>query len=337
MNVVYSSSDSYAPIAGTSICSLLENNQDAAKIKIYLIDNNISTDNKEKLKNMVQRYGRELIFVSHVDLNKKANLKIEVGRWNISTFYRLFLCSILPNNIDRAIFLDCDTIVRHSLNELWSMDLEDKIVAAVDDCRSDQYKLELGLSPDNTYTNNGVLLLDLKRWRELNVEKDFLEYIVQNNGDITYVDQGVLNGVLSKKGLVKVIHTKYNAMTVFFDFNYKNLLKVRRPEHHLSYQEYKEAVSDPYIVHFTSCFLSGTRPWNEKNNHPFQKEYLFYKSISPWPDMKQLPDNRKIGKKMMTKICNVLPKPIMIAGISLIHSKIYPMFRNIKKEKRIVS
>lgn len=337
MNVVYSSSDSYAPIAGTSICSLLENNQDAAKIEIYLIDNNISTDNKEKLKNMVQRYGRELIFVSHVDLNKKANLEIEVGRWNISTFYRLFLCSILPDNVDRAIFLDCDTIVRHSLNELWSMDLEDKIVAAVDDCRSDQYKLELGLSPDNTYTNNGVLLLDLKRWRELNVEKDFLEYIVQNNGDITYVDQGVLNGVLSKKGLVKVIHTKYNAMTVFFDFNYKNLLKVRRPEHHLSYQEYKEAVSDPYIVHFTSCFLSGTRPWNEKNNHPFQKEYLFYKSISPWSDMKQLPDNRKIGKKMMTKICNVLPKPIMIAGISLIHSKIYPMFRNIKKEKRIVS
>ena len=85
------------------------------------------------------------------------------------------------------------------------------------------------------------------------------------HGDITYVDQGVLNGVLAKKNLVKVIHTKYDAMTVFFDFNFKDLMKVRRPEHHLSEEEYIEAVTDPYIIHYTSCFLSGTRPWNENN------------------------------------------------------------------------
>lgn len=57
-------------------------------------------------------------------------------------------------------------------------------------------------------------------------------------------------------------------MTVFFDFNFKDLMKVRRPEHHLSEEEYIEAVTDPYIIHYTSCFLSGTRPWNENNNHP---------------------------------------------------------------------
>lgn len=85
------------------------------------------------------------------------------------------------------------------MREFWETDLEDKIVAAVDDCRSDRYKTELNLPCDSTYTNNGVLLIDLKSWREMNVEKDFLDFIIAHNGDITYVDQGVLNGVLAKR------------------------------------------------------------------------------------------------------------------------------------------
>lgn len=330
MNVVYSSSDSYSPIAGVSICSLLYNNKDADKINIYMIDNNIADENKKRFSDMVEQYGRKIIFIPRPDLNKQAGVEIEVGRWNISTFFRLFLCTILPDSVDRCIYLDCDTVIRHSLSELWNMDLGKAVVGAVDDCRSDRYKTELGLTPDSTYTNNGVLLIDLKSWREMNVEKDFLEFIIAHNGDITYVDQGVLNGVLSKKGLVKVIHTKYDAMTIFFDFNFKDLMKVRKPEHHLSEQEYNEAVTDPYIIHYTSCFLSGTRPWNEKNNHPFVGDYLKYKEMSPWKDFPQYPDDRKKSKKLMTTVCNIMPKGLMIAVISLVHSKLYPMVRSLK-------
>ena len=140
--------------------------------------------------------------------------------------------------------------------------------------------------------------------------------------------------MLAKKNLVKVIHTKYDAMTVFFDFNFKDLMKVRRPEHHLSEEEYIEAVTDPYIIHYTSCFLSGTRPWNENNNHPFVGDYLKYKAMSPWKDFPQYPDARKKSKKMMTSVCNAMPKRMMIAGISLVHSKLYPMVRSLKGKRR---
>lgn len=334
MNIIYSSSDSYAPIAGVSMLSLMENNQDEEQLNIYLIDNEISEDNKRRFQEMAQRYGRTIIFIPQMDLKKEAGISIETGRWNISTFFRLFLCTILPKDIDRCIFLDCDTVVRHSLRELWEMDLDGKIVAAVDDCRSDRYKTELGLSPDSTYTNNGVLLIDLKRWRELNVEREFLKYIIRHNGDITYVDQGVLNGVLAKKNLVKVIHTKYDAMTIFFDFNYEDLLKVRKPEHHLSEQEYNEAVTDPCIIHYTSCFKSGTRPWHIGNNHPYVGDYLKYKKMSPWKDTPLLPDDRKPAKKLMTKVCNAMPKRMMIAGISVTHAKLYPMARSLKSRRR---
>ena len=56
MNIVYSSSDSYAPIAGVSIMSLLHNNTDADEINIYMIDNNISDENKKRFENMVDNH-----------------------------------------------------------------------------------------------------------------------------------------------------------------------------------------------------------------------------------------------------------------------------------------
>ena len=57
MNIVYSSSDSFSPIAGVSVVSLLKNNRDAENITIYLIDNNISDENKARFEKLVSEYG----------------------------------------------------------------------------------------------------------------------------------------------------------------------------------------------------------------------------------------------------------------------------------------
>ena len=49
MHIVYSSDDNYAQHLGASIYSLLMHNSDA-KIVIYVIDNGISCESKEKLQ-----------------------------------------------------------------------------------------------------------------------------------------------------------------------------------------------------------------------------------------------------------------------------------------------
>lgn len=48
MDIVYSSSDSYCEIAGISILSLLEHNRNVKELNLYLIDNQISAENKQK-------------------------------------------------------------------------------------------------------------------------------------------------------------------------------------------------------------------------------------------------------------------------------------------------
>ena len=76
MDILYSSSDSYAFLTGISMLSLLENNKKCQEIHIYIMDNAISKDNKEKLKQIAADYSRDLLFIPMPDMK---NLT-EIGR-----------------------------------------------------------------------------------------------------------------------------------------------------------------------------------------------------------------------------------------------------------------
>ena len=327
MNIVYSSSDSYAEICGISLLSCLENNKDENEIRIFIVDNNISKENKEKLNQVAAMYNRSIEYVKRIDLNSLTHTDVYTGRWNVGTFFRLFLGSLLPQDVERAIYIDCDMIIRHSLHDVYNLDLGGCVFAGADDCRSDLYRIELGEKPGDAYINNGFLVIDLKKWRELDMEKKCIEFISDHNGDITYMDQGVSNALLGSKGLIYELPPIYNSQRIFFDFSYKDLLKLRKPEHHCSEEEYNQAVKDPIIVHFTPVFITGTRPWQVKDNHPFTPEYKKYKEMSPWKDVPYRKDDRKKPKKAMTVICRMTPKPVMLKVMSYLHSTWYPKKR----------
>lgn len=331
MDIVYSSSDSYCEIAGISMLSLMENNGDADEINVYLIDNHISDANKARLEGMVKSFDRSIIYVKPLDIEQLADTHINIGRWNISTFYRLFLPTMLPKSVKRALFIDCDTLVLQSLKPLWEMDMQGKWLWGVDDCRGAAYRTNLGLKPEDNYINNGVLLIDVDAMRDNHVEKMFLEYIRDSQGDITFVDQGVQNGVIAKLQKSGLLHPKYNCLTVFFCFDYNNLIKLRQPPVPGNPSEYAEAVQKPAIVHFQSCFRSGLRPWSKGCTHPFAKKYLEYKVKSPWKDEPMRPDDRTVPQKILNAVTSVMPEGIMVAGVSVIHTKIYPLARNLKQ------
>lgn len=332
MNIVYSSSDLFSEITAVSIASLLKNSQ-GEKIHFFIINNGIKSNNQERLKTLVHSYDQLIDFLPLPDIEKIVGRKINVGRWNISTFGRCFLCSILPENIDRIIFIDADTIVRHSLSGIYHMDMGEKVIYGVDDCRGGSYRKNIDLPSDHEYINCGFMLINLKRWRELKLEQECINFINDKNGDITYMDQGVINGVFGKRELVGLIPPWYNAQRLYFDFSYQEFVRLRKPSFHYSEEEYGKTIMDPVVVHFTTCFISGTRPWNEEDHHPLKQEFLIYHSMTPWSEMPFWPDDRKRGKKFMTMICNFLPRKMMIYIISYVHVVLYPMVRNIKMRK----
>lgn len=329
MNIVYSSSDSYAPIAGVSMYSLLCNNRDAAEINIFMIDNRISEENKQKMRRMCDDFHRSIRFIPIADIEKLAGASIDIGRWNISTFSRLFYASLLPASVEKVIHVDCDTMVLSSLEPLWNTDIEGKIVAGALECIGDNYKTEVGLDPSDTYINAGNILLNLKKIREDGTEELFKRYI-REHSQLSFVDQAVINACV-KSSEKQVISLRYNLYSIVYYIDYKNLKYAKRVRTYYSEDELNEAKDNPCIVHFTSCFMDGTRPWMEHNAHPLVHQYLAYRKASPWGELPLWQDDRGKAKKASVKLFNALPQGLTARAVGVVHGIIIPAAHKFKK------
>lgn len=335
MNVVYSTSDLYSELAATSIASLFENCKDVDSIDVFVIDIGISDEHKQSLLDLSAKYDRHLLFLENLNVEKIVQTKLNVGRWHISTFSRLFLLHVLPADVEKVIYIDCDTIIRHSLKTVWEMDMEGAWCMSTDDCRGKMYRKDIGIPIDSIYTNNGLMVIDINAWRQNDVEAMFIEFINKYHGDITYMDQGVLNGVLQPLKKVKLLPVSYNAQTVCFDLGYKGLQSCRKPVWAYTKDEFENELKDPVIVHFTTCFMSGTRPWFKENAHPYRDEFLKYRSLTAWNKEPLWDDNTPRKKKFMTRVCQTLPRPITYGIIHIVHVWLYPIARKIKRSVRM--
>lgn len=324
ISVVYSSDNKFAEILGVSLVSLYENNTNFSNIDVYVIDENISEENKEKLQSIPANYNRSPINWLHCpNLNNLLNLNIATDRGSLSQFSRLMVGSLLPSDLDRVIYLDCDIVINKSLKDLWELDLENSIVAALDDCFSKYYRNNLGLAPTATIFNDGVLLIDLQSWRSHEIESKLLDFIRLKKGKIQQSDQGVLSAVLSDD--CRIIDPKFNAVTIFFDFNYQEILTYRKPpKDYYSEERINEAIKHPYIIHYTSSFMSK-RPWMKGCKHRYAYKWLFYKDLTPWIDSPLWNDNRNKLKLLCFALAKMLPRKALIFVASIFQVYIRPI------------
>ena len=197
MNVVYASNDGYARHLGTSLYSLLDRNRDFAEISVYVLTLGLSEENQGKLREIAEHFGRRLIFLNLDDLLERIGYEVDTGGFDISVMLRLFMGDMLPESVERVLYLDCDTVVLQSLKHLWKEELEGKIVGAVMEPTIYQaVKESIDLGEDDPYYNSGVLLVDLKQWREQEIQKKLLGFWKSKGGKLFASDQDVINGTL---------------------------------------------------------------------------------------------------------------------------------------------
>ena len=84
---------------------------------MYLLKNN-----KNKLLNLETKYNCKILFYSMENLDLPY---VPLNRdWiSIATYYRLFITDVIPNDIEKIIYLDCDIIVNKDISELWEYDI----------------------------------------------------------------------------------------------------------------------------------------------------------------------------------------------------------------------
>ena len=277
--LIYSSDDNYVQHLGASIYSLLDKNRDFKQIRIYVIDNRISECNKEKLSQILVGFSNAQLF--YISFDKwKEQLQVNM-EWDISlsAYARLFVGSMLPREVDRVLYLDCDMIICDSLKSLWKTDLSGKILGAVQDSVGDSTKEAVGLMPGQRYFNSGMLLIDLVAWREANIEEECMKFIRSHQGNVCHHDQGVLNGVLL--GKIFPLPLRYNLMTIHYIFSRKKILRYFGENAHFwTDSEIKKAKKKPVILHYTPSFT--VRPWVKGCHHPLVNLYWDSLAHTSW-------------------------------------------------------
>lgn len=297
LNIAYSSDNNYVKHVGVSMTSLFLNNVKAEEIYIYLVDNGISAENKEKLIEIADKYNRNLIFIKFNELC--GGLETD-NSYPLSSYARLFLSKI--EGIDKIIYMDCDSIICSSLEQLWNIDIEEYYVSGVLDNVNEYYKTSIGLDKNFKYINAGFLVINLKKWRNDNLERKFIDFINKYKGSVPHHDQGTINAVCKEK--IYIIHPKYNLQPPMLNFTEKEILKLDDINEYYSQTELDEAKQNPCFIHFTNGFYN--RPWNIDSTHPLKDVYLYYLNQTIW---KNRLENKKLCRnaRIMRFLYNNIP------------------------------
>lgn len=280
MHIVCTTDSKYIMPIGIMIKSVCVNNSDEDITFHVITDGSVSDSQKKDLDSIIDKGRNHYIQLYKIDDNivsKFPNIHGEVQPYiTQAAYYRLFLADILPDTIDKVLYLDGDIVVRKSLKPLWSIDISDFTVACVPDMTESLIEMynRLHIPVEGGYFNSGVLLINLKKWRETNIQKIFIQCVKDNFEIIKFHDQDVLNVVCNT--------TKH---WIPITFNFQNGFLFKRKYMGFNYWKYAKQIEeykyDPTIVHF----ISVPKPWYRECNHPFLKDFLKYKAMTPWADV----------------------------------------------------
>lgn len=318
-NVLYTCDDNYVWLMGISMISLLENNRDIPKLQIYLLGERISEQNRQIIAHIAESYGRsiEVIDVPVLAIPEKLVSK----RWPLSAFTRLFAAQLLPEDIGKILYLDCDTVVVGTIRPLMEMEMGGYAFLGVKDCISGHYKRNTGLDRYDSYINAGVLLINLAELGKINVREKIEKYLENYALRISYADQDILNGLFHEK--TGVLEPQYNVMTITVAYSVREIYALRRPVAYYGRSEIRKAVKQPVIIHYTTNLLT-VRPWYQNSNHPFKEVFLKYKDMSPWKDRETEPFVFSGREAAFIRLVQRLPGKMANRILGCVHARIKP-------------
>lgn len=262
---------------GVLIYSICVNNPDVDIDFHLVIDDSLTGKDKKDLLETCSQFAEKKVILYDVDISLFPNFPLKNSdRLPRAAYYRLFLTDILPDTIDKVLYLDGDIIVRHSIIPLWQTNLNGYAVGVAID--SDEGTIEkynrLRYPNQKSYFNSGVMLINLEYWRKNDVKRDFLDYLSKYSERIIHADQDILNVIFQDNKLS--IPIKYNFQTGFFK-------KTPLWDYWKFEEEFKEGLKDPVIVHF-----AANHPWNaySRDPHPYRSTFYKYQCRTKWNNIK---------------------------------------------------
>ena len=264
MHIVFSVDSNYVPYCATAIQSIIQNNNCKNPICFY-ITHFPNVKNIDIILSHIKSLGHIGVSIAVDDANFET-LQVH-SHISKTTYHRLYLSELLPLDIERILYLDCDLIVQGGLYELFNENLDGFSAAMIPELAnrsSANGKLQY---------NAGVMLIDLHKWREKKLGTKIIDYIVSQKTALEWLDQTAINDTIWEE--IKSIDIKWNMITQYFS---KELTDYSKDEKKLI----QSRKSDAKIIHFST----ESKPWDYLNYHPYRSHFFDYLKKTPFEKIK---------------------------------------------------
>lgn len=197
MNILVTIDKNYLPPLKVMLVSMGESNREVDSLDVYVAHSNLSDYDFAPLLEATKEFENMHIHSLKVPDTFFADTPV-IERLPKESFYRLIAFAILPEEVERCIYLDPDTYILRSLQPLYDMDMGDCFIGAGSHTYSYIEKLNhvrLKMGKGTKYINSGIMLMDLKKMRECTSTEIVMDYLEKNIQKLYLGDQDAMNGL----------------------------------------------------------------------------------------------------------------------------------------------
>lgn len=258
LNICLTPDNKYVKPCIATMQSICIQNCDSAKVKFHILEGGLTDSNIEQMRKIIGYHKNANIRFIRVD--DKQFSEFYTSNWGTAATYRFKIGQLLTD-LDRVLYIDSDTIIKGSLEELYFTDLKNNVMAMVPDIWSDK-QLKRFPNKKQPYFNTGVCLINLKKWRDEKIDIQLIEYHRAHLSECFFPDQDPINAVLDSR--IYELDYKYN-----FCWHWD------RNDYFLKNGE--QSINDAVIVHYIF-----NKPWWSTCIHPYANFY--YDIIETLPE-----------------------------------------------------
>lgn len=275
--IVTSCNTDFAPHLAALFVSILANNkQKDVFFHFYVIDDEISFNNKQLLQLSVKNFSQQAR-VDFVKIDTRFFENVVVSeRIPATAYYRIAIPELFRGkDVERILYLDCDMVATEDIGKLWDLQFNDALLAAVEDAGFHHRLEKMAIRCDSfRYFNSGFMLINVADWLAQDITKKVLRFIGEHPEKLRFHDQDALNAILHDQWLI--LHPKWNAQGY--------IMKAEKTHPFTKGEtEYAETRRSPAIIHYSGHL----KPWDQDFDCFTQKFYDKYAAMTAFKYLQQ--------------------------------------------------
>lgn len=205
--IFFTIDDSYAPFLAVALNSAIKNANPDRNYRAIVLHQDLSETNIAKLQSLqAENFKIELTpMKANFDaLDDRMSNRLRCDYFTLTIYFRLFIPAMFPQ-YDKGIYIDSDVVLTDDIAKLFDIGIGDNYIGACNDLSIADIPPLVAYTENaigvkaKEYINSGVLLMNLKKLRDSDLEGHFLNLLSTYHFDSIAPDQDYLNAMCNGK------------------------------------------------------------------------------------------------------------------------------------------